>query len=650
MRYLLLLLSLTTSLHVSIAKPKIKDKSKVTLFTVGSTKYDLKEFEYYFLKNSDKPSADSASYEINDYLKLYIDFRLKVKEAMSLKMNEDKGFIQELDGYKEQLIEPYLLTSKVHEAQVKETYDRMLWEVSGSHILLNNNPNPTPEDTLEVYNRLLDIKKRIEAGEDFGALASEYSDDRSAQVNKGYLGYFTALQMVYPFENAAYNNEVGSIVGPFKTRFGYHLLRVEDKRPARGQVLAAHIMIRHSVGDNTSVANAKKKAESVYENLQSGKNWEEQCSLYSEDRNTADRGGQLKWFSTGNLVPEFENVAFSLEKGEISKPIKTQFGWHIIKLMDKKPVPPFEEQRVSIEKRIQRDSRSQSKKNTALQKIKDQHDFKLDSSALEGAYAAMDSTLLGGEWSVAESASGSKVLFSMEGENYKVSDFWKFVAENQKSRRSTELEAYKEQLYNQYEEETLFTFEKQQIEENNEEFKMLMDEYKSGILLFNLMEDKVWNKAMQDSAGLQQFYDGNKENYVIGEHLDVRKIIVADSALIPSLIENLSWSNDQLDSAYNQNDALAIKVSDRKVMKGEEPILDANWKVGNHVESKEGYTILWVVEELKESGYKELNQTRGLVISDYQSQLEKEWLEELHAKYAVKVSKSALKKYIAEFQ
>jgi peptidyl-prolyl cis-trans isomerase SurA len=314
-----------------------QDNSKSTLFTLGDQDYNIGEFEYYFLKNTEKPDAKSAKSQVNDYLKLYIDFRLKVQEAISLGMDKDEAFVQELEGYREQLLEPYLMESQINESIIQEAYDRLQYEVSGSHILLKAPKNATPEDTLKVYNQLLDYKKRIEEGADFGQLAMQYSDDHSARQNKGYLGYFTAMQMVYSFESAAYNNSVGDLVGPFKTQFGYHLLRIEDKRPARGQVSAAHIMVRFDPNDQDK---AQEKAQSIYDNLQKGMDWDQQCRLYSDDQNTAKNGGQLRWFGTGQLVPEFEDAAFALETvGSISEPVKTQFGWHIIKLLDKKRAP-----------------------------------------------------------------------------------------------------------------------------------------------------------------------------------------------------------------------------------------------------------------------------------------------------------------------
>ena len=652
MKHCLLPLLLTITLPFFSQAQSIKDKSKVTLFTLGGQKHNLEEFEYYFLKNSDKPTPDDASQEVNEYLRLYVDFRLKVQEALTLGMDKDPGFITELAGYKEQLIEPYLLTSKINEELIQETYGRMQTEVSGSHILLRTPPSATPEDTLEIYNRLLELKTRIENGEDFGKLAKEYSDDKSALQNNGYLGYFSALQMVYPFENAAFNNDIGDVVGPFSTQFGYHILRIEDKRPARGQALAAHIMIRHS-GDDTSIANAKVKSQSIYENIKAGKDWDEQCRLYSDDKNTSENGGQLRWFGTGNLVPEFENVAFSLEKGEVSVPVITQFGWHIIKLIDRKPIPSLDEQRSTIEKRIARDSRSTTKKETALKRLKHAHHYKLDSSARTRAIAAFDSTLLNGSWKAPTNVDlRNSILFSTGDQRFSVGQFWQFVVSKQKARGSVTIDSYATLLLDQFVETSIFDLEKAHITNSNKQYKMILDEYQSGILLFNLMEQKVWNKAIEDTTGLKAFYENNSNRYQLDEHCMVRKIVVAHANMLDTIQSCLSFDKAKLDALFNKNNPLAVQITDHRILKGENEFLDQHWAIGTHIEKRVDSEVatIWEVKSINSKGVKPLKETRGLVISDYQSALEQEWLKELREKYPVKISKSAKKKYIATFE
>ena len=528
-------------------------KEDQVLFQLGDESFGLKAFDYYFLKNSDEPSADSAKIKVNEYLDLYVKFRLKVKEAIALGQDQTPEFAEEFETYRKQLAQPYLMQTKVNDEMVEEAYTRMQQEVSASHILIKSEAQDSPEDTLKAYNKALGIKNRIKNGEDFASLAKQESNDPSAKQNGGYLGYFSALQMVYPFENAIYENNTGDIVGPVKTRFGYHIIEIKDKRPARGEVLTAHIMIR-SKPDSLSMAAAKNKVAAVYENLKNGADWNEQCKLYSDDIRTKNQNGKLQWFGTGNLVPEYENAAFTLEKaGDISSPVQTRFGWHIIKLLDKKGVPPLEEIKADLESKISRDTRAADKKSAALAKLKRSQNFNLILANKRQLISHFDSALLEGKWNYQNTKAGlSEVIFTTNKVDYTYQNFFDFVVEKQKRRKLTSLPDYVSQLYNQFEEKSIFDEELKNIEVSNYDYQMVLDEYRSGILLFNLMEEEVWNKAMVDSVGLKVFYEKNKKkNYEMAEHAIVRRFVSKDSTVLQKVNSQLDKSNSELDSLFN---------------------------------------------------------------------------------------------------
>ncbi|SMD35021.1 peptidyl-prolyl cis-trans isomerase SurA [Reichenbachiella faecimaris] len=627
-------------------------KEDQTLFQLGDESFGLKAFDYYFLKNSNGPSADSAKIKVNEYLDLYVKFRLKVKEAISLDQDQTPEFEQEFKTYRKQLAQPYLMQTRVNDEMVAEAYARMKQEVSASHILVKSDANGNPEDTLKAYNKALDLKNRIENGEDFATLASKESDDPSAKQNGGNLGYFSALQMVYPFENAVYKNKVGEIVGPVKTRFGYHVIEIKDKRAARGEVLAAHIMIR-SKPDSISMATAKNKAISIYENLKNGADWNEQCKLYSDDMRTKSQNGKLQWFGTGNLVPEFEDVAFTLEnKGDISEPVQTRFGWHIIQLLDKKGIAPLDEVKADLENKISRDTRAADKKSVTLTKLKASQNFKLNGQVYDQLIHHFDSSLLNAKWNYVETQGDlSQTIFTTNTINYTMKDFFAFVLQKQKRRKLTTLPDYVKQLYNQFEEKSIFDEELKLIEANNYDYQMVLDEYRSGILLFNLMEKEVWNKAMVDSVGLQGFYEKNKKkNYEMAEHAVIRRFVSKDSAVLQSVSTQLDKTNSELDSLFNSEEPLTLQTFDEKIEKGKKEWLDAHWQVGSSIQKGENYQTLWVVTSIQPNGYKSLKNIKGLVISDYQTELEKQWLKALSKKYPMKLNRSVLKSYIEEFE
>lgn len=647
-RFLLLILLVSFS-TLSFAQPNQDDQ---TLFQLGDEPFGVKAFNYYFLKNSDEPSADSAKVKVTEYLDLYVKFRLKVKEAVALGQDQTSEFKQEFETYKKQLAEPYLTQTKVNDEMVEEAYARMKQEVSAAHILIKSEEQGNPEDTLKAYNKALEIKNRIVNGEDFATLAAKESDDPSAKQNGGYLGYFSALQMVYPFENAVYGNQPGSIVGPVKTRFGYHIIEIKEKRAARGEVLVAHIMIR-SNPDSASIIAAKDKATSIYENLKSGADWNEQCRLYSDDVRTKKQGGKLQWFGTGNLVPEFESAAFSLKSnGDISEPIQTRFGWHIIQLIDKKGVPSLDEVRADLESKISRDTRAADKKSTALSKLKVSQNFKQYPAVRDQLINYFDSTLLNANWSYAKTNADLKeTLFVTNDVSYEIEDFFKFVEEKQKKRKLTALPVYVDQLYNQFEEKSIFDEELKLIEANNYDYQMVLDEYRSGILLFNLMEKEVWNKAMVDSVGLEGFYEkSKKKSYKLAEHVVVRRFVSKDSTVLQSVSLQLDKSNSELDSLFNSQEPLTLQTFDEKIEKGKNDWLDEHWEVGTSIQKGENYFTLWSVVSLQPDGYKPLEDIKGLVISDYQNELEKQWLKTLSKKYPLKLNRSVLKSYIEEFE
>ncbi|MEO9852127.1 MAG: peptidylprolyl isomerase [Reichenbachiella sp.] len=625
---------------------------KDILFQLGDEPYSLKEFNYYFLKNSEEPSADSAKIKINEYLDLYVNFRLKVKEAVTQGKDQLPDFKEEFEGYKKQLAEPYLMQTKVNEEMVQEAYNRMTFEVSASHILVKSDNDTNPEDTLRAYQKAVEIKKKVASGEDFEAVAAQESDDPSAKQNGGNLGYFSALQMVYPFENAVYKNEVGEIVGPVKTRFGYHIIKINNKRQARGQVLAAHIMIR-SKPDTISISNSKNKAQSIYGNIKNGADWKEQCKLYSDDIRTKSNSGELQWFGTGNLVPEFENAAFSLQKiGDISEPVQTRFGWHIIKLLDKRGMASFEEMKADLESKISRDSRAKDKKSTTLRKLKSSQQFRMNDEVWQNLIDSFDSTLLEAKWNYDPSNPElSNTLFTTSGTNYSLEDFLKFAHEKQKERKLTSLELYIDQLYNQFEEKSIFDEELKLIEVNNYDYQMVLDEYRSGILLFNQMEEEVWNKAIVDSVGLQVFYEKNKKkNYKLAEHAVVRRFVSKDSLILQKVGSQLDKSNSELDSLFNKEEPLTLQTFDEKIEQGKKPWLDDRWEVGTSIQKGENYFVLWNIREIRPDGYKALKEIKGMVISDYQNELEKQWLKAMRKKYPLKLNKPALKAYIEKFE
>ncbi len=631
------------------------------LMEIGDKKITLEEFEAIYNKNSD--NKKNTKEEVEDYLDLYIKFKLKVVEAEDLGMDTLPAFIQELEGYRKQLAQPYLSDREVTEKLIEEAYERMKYDVKAAHILVKVTLEADPKDTLAAYNKIMKIRKRIVGGEDFEKVAAEVSEDPSAKNNQGNLGYFSAFQMVYPFETVAYETEVGKISMPVRTSFGYHLVKTIDKRKARGIMKVAHIMVRADKKLGEEEINQKKeKIDEIYTKVTAkDADFTALARQYSEDKESAKRGGELPAFGAGKMVEEFETAAFALENdGDISAPILTDYGWHIIKRLELKNLESYEELYPTLKAKVARDSRANKSKEIVIENIKKENNFKEDLKRRNDFYTAVDQKKFNkGEWKAEDVAKLDKVMFGFyptDGEKfeYKQTQFAKRL-ENHMSRNepiNVDLKPYINKLYNTVVEEMTMRFKNRRLPVVNKEFRMLLQEYREGILLFNITDEKVWSKAVKDTTGLEAFYETNKQNYMWGERADA-VIYKCSNEKVAKKVEKLikakakkGYSNEDILKQINKDSQLDLTIEEGKFTKEQnELVAKAKWE--NKAVTKfnnENEVVLIEVKEVLAPQPKLLDEVRGLVTSDYQNKLEKEWVETLRKKYPVKIHKEVLSK------
>ncbi|MVN76759.1 peptidylprolyl isomerase [Hymenobacter sp. HMF4947] len=540
----------TTSASSALAAGATPVASGPALETLGTYQVPASEFAYVYRKNNATAADYGTRAGVNEYLTLYTNFRLKVLDAEKHGLDTTQAFRRELDGYKQQLAQPYLTEKGVTDQLVREAYARMGQEVNASHILVRVAPDASPADTLAAYQKVQALRQRVTGGEDFGTVARTTSEDPSAQENGGKLGYFTAMQMVYPFETAAYLTPVGQVSQPIRTRFGYHLIKVNDRRAAQGEIKVAHLMVRVTpqAPRADSVAAHKKIAE-LYARLRKGESWNKLVAQFSEDAGSAPNGGELPPFSTGRMIPSFEEVAFKLQKpGDISAPVQTPYGWHIIKLIEKQPLPPFATLEPTLKSKVAKDSRSELNRAAFLKRIRQEDQFVEIPAAKALAFAQADTALVKGRYKfnpATMTASGAKAskntkkmggdklpLFTIKGQPYPVSSFLTYVQQNQRPRPTAEPAFAMQQLYDQYVDQSLTDFEKASLPTKYEDYRMLVQEYRDGILLFQLMDEKVWSKAIEDTTGLRKFFMANQANYQFGQR--ARGTVI--SAATPQLL------------------------------------------------------------------------------------------------------------------
>lgn len=622
-----------------------KKAAPKSLFTTAGTSVNTDEFIYTYRKNHQNSQQDFTQEKINEYLQLFINFKLKVAEAHAGGLDTTAKFIAEFKTYREELKKPYRAGEDALEILVQKTYNRLAEEVHAFHILISVNADAPPADTLAAFQKAEDIRKRIVAGEDFGKLARELSQDPSGKLNGGDLGYFTALQMVGPFEEAAFSTPVGGLSPVVRTRFGYHIIKVKDRRPSRGEVEVSHILLRAG-GDEGAL---RSKAFSVHDQLQGGRSWNEVCKEFSDDKNTSEQGGKLRPFGVGALasVPEFEAMAFALQQpGEISDPFQSSLGWHIIRLEQKIPLPPQKEMDASLRRRLGRDERVQQSQQAQKAARRIKYQFVEKPETLEKVVAQADSSLIKANWLfVPNGALASQQLFSVMNTPYTVSQFVAYIKKNQKISRLAP-GAYARQLYDEWVEENIDAAEEEKLKQENPDFKNLLTEYREGILLFEIMENEVWNKASEDTVGQKKFYEANKTRYQAGDRVEARYFASNDKKLIEETLAKVNRNDTLLQADLRKFKSVQ---NFRTYEKKDSKILDqVTWVTGLHETSADGLHYLVDIKRLVPPGVKEFTEARAQVIADYQDELEKQWVAELRQKYPVKINKKGRKFVIAE--
>ena len=641
MRKLVLLVLLTGF----FTTPLFSQKKKDVVVTIGKEKILASDFRKIYERNNGNVLDPAEKKTPEEYLDLFINFKLKVIEAQALGLDTSHAFIEELAGYRTELAAPYLTDISYNEKLVEETYQRMTNEVNASHILITFPQNPTPQDTLEAYRKVLEIKDELENGLDFNEAATKYSQDPSAAQNSGNLGWFTVFQMVTPFEDAAYRTPVGKISEPVKTRFGYHLLKVHDVREAKGEIKVAHIMKMFPPDITPDAKQAlRKNIDSLYALIRNGADFAELARNNSDDQRSAVNGGEMPFFGRSSMIPEFSEPAFALKKdGEVTEPIETDFGYHIIKRIELKPVPEFAAVKRDLEERIKRDpERTTQSREIFINKLKKEYGFTSNQKLIDEKITKASGWFNKENLSVPENVNDSDVLFTLGGKAFKAHDWFSYLSKMPIIAAENTRNVLEEQ-FAAWEETVIIEFEDSKLEEKHPEFRSLMQEYHDGLLLFAVSELKIWQQASADTVGLKNFYETNKHKYMWGERFK-GMIVTCENAAIKDEVEDKLDIGIPLDEIYDmgQINEDYITVETGIWAKGENAIIDFyiwNGPIPAGWDTETGF----VKGEVTGTEPKLLEEARGFHISDYQQYLEENWLKELKIKYPVKINRKVLK-------
>ena len=610
------------------------------------------EFEQIYWKNKKEKIATKE--DLDEYIELFINFKLKVISAEELGLDTTKKFIDELSGYRNQLEKPYLTDTSITESLINEAYYRTINEINASHIMVKLGPNPNPSDTLKAYNKISSFLKSINSGEvSFEKIAEESSEDPYAKTNAGNLGYFNAFKMIYSFENAAYKTPIGDVSKPIRTRYGYHLVRPNSTRKAMGKVKTSHIMIT----TNQKLANNNKitseKINKIYNDLNNGTlSFEELANKFSEDRKSAKNGGEIGWISSGgNVYPEFEKTVFSLTKnGDFSKPFKTPNGWHIVKRLDYEPIGDLKSLNYELKNKIEKDMRGQKTKSSFIKKLKVDYADLIDEliildelkKILKNENFDFKNMILN-----KEIKGINNVILSIENSSYPIYNFLEYLLNLKKLDKDLITNNTLIKLYEKFVNQKLIAFEKTQLEKKYPDFKALMKEYRDGILLFEISDQMIWTKAIKDTSGLKEFYISNADTWKWPNRIKA-VIYTSESkktiSKAVSLKKKKGFNNDSLVKIINKENVLSLSYESKIIedfSKYNTSFKELKKGFNELINTNDNWMTVYVEEKLPLAN-KKLEECEGLVVSAYQNYLEKDWIENLKKNHSMTVNYETL--------
>lgn len=613
------------------------------LLTIEGESVSSEEFLKLYNKNLDLVKDESQK-QLDNYLELFIDYKLKLKEAQRLGLDKDANYKREFENYKKQLTKNYLSDNKVTDELVLEAYDRMKYDIRASHILILDNPEV--EDTLITYNKLLEYRKVLK-DEGYEVAKGKYHNGKTVLVED--LGYFSAFKMVYDFESMAYNTKPGEVSMPFRTDFGYHIVRVDEKRPSRGTATVAHIMLALKQKDST--VNVEERINDIYKKLQQGEAFDALAKQFSDDKSSARNGGKLRPFKSGQLSSTvFEDAAFNLEnKGDMTQPLKTKYGWHIIKLIKKEPINSFEDIKPTLEAQVKRDARSKLINSAMVKKLSKRYSITKNPETKAYFRPILEEGYFSGKFNLPKDYKGNVSVIKVNDSVYTNDDFLQFLKTKQRQymRQKTTIKKVLDKELHLFYEQSVLKFREDNLVNENQEFADVLKEYKDGLLLFALMEKEIWNKASKDSTGLKNYYDSNASKYQWEDRIETT-IATSSSKEMASSVQKLikeGKSQEDIKTILNKDNQQNVIFTSGSFEKSN-PKLPTDLVfiegVSEIYEHNDNFHVFNIISVLPAST-KTLKEARGSVVNDYQNEIEKQWLKSLRDRFKVSVNTKVLK-------
>lgn len=623
--------------------------SDPVLMRVGNDNVTLSEFEMIYKKNLQKDQKITQE-SLDEYIKLFTNFKLKVQAAKDAGIDTGRAFVTEYSGYRRQLAQPYLKDKAAEEKLARIYAERAAKDVRVSHILIKTKNEC---DTAAAAKKAQELTARLKKGLKWEDAVAQYSEDEFSKAAGGDLGWFTSGMWAYAFENAAYGLKNNEVSAPVKTSYGYHIIRKTDERAARGEVKVAHIFVAAPEKDADAVTKAKTKISEAYDKLSAGAAWTDVLMAYSEDRNSMSMGGELPAFGIGQMVPSFEDAAYGLKTvGEYSKPIQTKFGWHILRLSEKKTAPAYDQDADGYLKKVQKSAQlSRILNDNFTARIKPEVAFSENQKFWSDLLASIGT----GNVRVSRLDSiANAPLFSVEGVQVMYKDFADYFKPRVPRNGDINYCSLREKYYMPYVQQKVGEAYESKLETKFPEYRSLMKEFKEGMMQFELMKQNVWDKSVEDTAGLRTYFNQHRSEYMWGPRNEAIQFTSADSNALAALLPSL----DKLAAGKTSVDKLLKKVNKKETVITTSVVLeektDNEGLIATHIKSgqvspvfrsKENQNILVLTTE-RAPEPKDLKDVKGAVISKYQEYLENEWINVLKARYPVQVDNKVLYKLI----
>jgi len=600
-----------------------------------------------FIRMYNKSLEPGKKLDIDSYLQDYIVFKLKVADALKEGYDTTVAFRNEFTGYRNQLSQNYLTDTQTKEMLVQKAYQRSLTEINAWHILIAiPQEASSPEDTLKAWDKACDIRERIIKGESFEQVARGTSDDQSVMVNSGNLGYFTVFQMIMPFEDAAYNLNIGAISMPIRTPYGYHIIKIADKRKAKGRIKVAHIM--KSVPPGTEEKEAKQAEEqinNIYNQLNQGIPFGDLAKKFSDHKESGSKGGELNWFGTGEYISDFSEAAFSLaDTGNYTKPVRTIYGWHIIKLLGRQKHGSLEESRSYIESKINQSYLNSISKKLFIENLKKEYNFRINHVAYQWFVENTDTLIIQGLRTYNRIRMPKVNLYSFANQYFTTDEFADYIEKRKSMIITNDSSIFINKSIETRVEDQIIDYENSMLEKKYPEFRYLMNEFHDGILLFEISEKKVWNRVSEDSSGLYRYYEDHKNNYLKPREMEGKIYTIKSSnseKLLSSTFKRYSRKPDldnRLIQKFNKNNDTLLTINKGIWHEGDDPEIDKiQWITGSQALKKDGFPSIILINKVTEPVPRTFKDVQGEMMSGYQAYIESEWIRQLKGRYIVKI-------------